>query len=543
MLHILLADANTDNLNNIRNFIKGSFADIKVSGALSDTTKPFIKAISTTKPDLVLADIRFFGPAGIGVIKDVHDYYPDVRFILYGSHADSDYMNLARDFGVLDFMYRPIKPTDLSRCLHASITHFRRVETERREAEAIEAGFRDMQPVYRNIFLSNLLLGNIENEREIGYSFSHFGISLGEVIGVLVIRVDHFREYALSSDEKEKQMLSYKMALIASEKSASYKCHTAISSFNSVNVLISGTPDQMNLERLINLCEGIKDDITMRVKMPVTIGIGKTTDRISEISVSYRQALGALRYRIHMGYNSVIPIHFVEPDNVITYVYPYEKENILTYTATIGEYELCERLINEIFDSLRRCGELPEFFISKLITNIIISISRYLSEQNITLSAKFTEIFPSRSALELKDIDAAYAFLTQSIGQFCEYMVAYREEVDLKRLNDAKKYISEHYFESFSLQKIAYNVKTTPELINHLFTSKERRTLFEYTMDYRLSEAKRLIREQDTPDDIVAIKVGYDDVRHFRSVFKQHVGVTTDDYRAQLAAFEKAKYM
>jgi transcriptional regulator GlxA family with amidase domain len=61
--------------------------------------------------------------------------------------------------------------------------------------------------------------------------------------------------------------------------------------------------------------------------------------------------------------------------------------------------------------------------------------------------------------------------------------------------------------------------------------------MFDYVVSVRLTEARRLLRETDFDDDMVAIKSGYDDGRHFRSVFKQYEGISTSEYRSKYGLY------
>ena len=532
MINIILCDEDTEAIKNFRNYIRGSFADLKIIGVLTDNGRDIMSLIRDMKPNLMIADVRFFGPYGFKTFRDIYDRFPEIRFILYGSHNDADYLKQSREWGVLDSMYHPVRPVDLARCIHTAITYFKQAEQERKEERDLNAAYRERIHVYKDIFLRGLMSGTIKNEREINYAFEYFQMKFEKGFTVLHLKIDHFKTVALTFDEKEKHMLGFKITKLAREAFKDYAKEMLQQEFNSLTILLGGYEA---LEKIIAICEELKENIHKKLNVRVTVGVGRTYDEPADISVSKKEAESALRYRFHVGYNTVIPIQFVEPNNSITYRYPSEKEDRLVYTAAIGEYDYCHVLINEIFDVFKECGPLPEYFCSKMVLNILISVNRTLSEQNITLPAQFTSFFSTKEVLELQDPDESMVYLDETLKKICAAVVEFYEENSNRLMKMAKEYIDEHYFETFSLPKAALYVGTTQEYIHKLFLDREGTTLLDYAVRSRFNEAKRLIRENNEDDEMVAVKVGYDDVRHFRSLFRQYEGINTSDYRAQFS--------
>jgi len=99
-MKVLLVDADTDNIKNFRTYIRRSFSQFKVVGSFTDPDKDIISVIRDAKPELLIADIKFFGGVRFMRFKEIHDEFPEIRFIVYGTFNESDYMRRARDFGV-----------------------------------------------------------------------------------------------------------------------------------------------------------------------------------------------------------------------------------------------------------------------------------------------------------------------------------------------------------------------------------------------------------------------------------------------------------
>jgi two-component system response regulator YesN len=347
---------------------------------------------------------------------------------------------------------------------------------------------------------------------------------------VFLVRVDQFKNLLPNMYEAEKHVISFKIAHFIREIAENYRITTATIDLNIVAAIIGGYED---LDKMIEMCEKIKDEIFKRTGVKVTIGLGRTYDNPSDICISCNEAEAALRYRFHQGENMVIPIHYKETSNNITYRFPSEKESRLVFTAVIGEYNYCKVLLEEIFDSLRECGPLPDKFLPKLIMSIIISINRYAIEKGVPIQAKFNSFFPSKDVFGIDTIDAAFEYLDNTLKSFCSFVLDSHSEQNNRLLDRAREICEKRYYESATLPKIALELGTTPEYINRLFLDRENKSVPDYITGIRLEEAKTLIRGSELNDDMIAVKVGYDEGRQLRSVFRQYEGINLSDYRTQ----------
>ncbi len=530
-MKVLIADADQDVIKNFYTYTKSSFPQIKNICAQSDMGKDITETVKVEKPDLIIADIRFFGLSSVQKIRGLYEQNPDLRFILYGTYNDAEYMRKSMEFGGIDFMYRPVKPADFHRCLENALNYFQKLEEKKKREAAVIQSYKGKKYLFEEVFLKSLIQGHIKNETEIYYTFKYFGLDLKPGFTVFIVHVDHFKKLILTLDEMEKHLLTYNILLAIERTLQGKKAKAFIGSFSEVVVILSG---EYQSEQVVALCDDIRQTVFLDANIRVTIGIGRTYENPTQIFISYREAQGALRYRFQMGYHTVIHILFAEPLNIITYRYPAEREARLIQTAAIGEYDYTVELLREIFDALKECEPLPAMYLSKVMMNLLISINRYLGEQNIKIQSPFTSFFPSREILELgEDIEEAFDYMRRALKSFCEHIVFSRTENDKALVQSTKAYIKEKFYETFSLAKIATEMGTTPEYLSKLFADEEGLSAFDYALNIRMEEAKHLLLTTNMDDNLIAVKVGYDDGRHFRSTFKKLEGMSTNEFRAK----------
>ncbi|GGE52794.1 DNA-binding response regulator [Pullulanibacillus camelliae] len=102
-----------------------------------------------------------------------------------------------------------------------------------------------------------------------------------------------------------------------------------------------------------------------------------------------------------------------------------------------------------------------------------------------------------------------------------------------KNIKKIIAHIDEHYDQDLSLDQIADYVYLHPNYISSLFKKETGLTFIQYLHLYRIKKAKELmLKEPDLSFNVISEKVGYENVRHFFSVFKKYSGVTPGDFRA-----------
>jgi two-component system response regulator YesN len=414
--------------------------------------------------------------------------------------------------------------------------HFAKEQESARRTQILEKEYTDRMFQYEEIFLRALIKGHIAKPREIYDGFNYFNLPFGKSeeprdgYSVLRVRIDHYKRMVLAMTEMEKHMRIFEILNIVKALLAEYDSRAFMNAFHEIPIILNGA---FTTEEKVLLAEKIKQALLSQTQTRVTIGIGRTYDAPMEISVSAREAEATFGYRFRMGYNAVIPIDFVEPNNHVTYRYPAERERRLVYSAVVGDYAYCVSILRELFDALGRAGSLPENLVAKTVMTIVLRISRYISEQNLPFAPDVTRFFPTSDMLKLTTVEEGYLFLEKSLEGFCAFVVEFNQTQSLRLHLAAKNYVQETYQENFSLTKIAAKLGTTPENLNKVFLEREKTMLFDYVMWVRVHTAQKTLRETATDEEVIAVQVGFDDVKYFRSMFRKYIGELPADYRAR----------
>ncbi len=93
------------------------------------------------------------------------------------------------------------------------------------------------------------------------------------------------------------------------------------------------------------------------------------------------------------------------------------------------------------------------------------------------------------------------------------------------------EYVSKHYMEELTYERIAKLFHFNPSYLNRVFKAHTGKTLHEFLFQYRLQSAMELLRSQSLSIKEVATLCGFPDPYHFTKAFKKHTGVPPSRYK------------
>jgi len=127
-------------------------------------------------------------------------------------------------------------------------------------------------------------------------------------------------------------------------------------------------------------------------------------------------------------------------------------------------------------------------------------------------------------------VEALQAFAEAQLLQVHE---ALREAPRSQVLQQAERYILEHFTEPLTVQAIAEHVYLTPEWLSTLFKKNHDCTVLDYVTRLRMEKAKELLKDVSLKIYQIGGMVGYKDTVYFSRLFRRLTGVTPKEYRNQ----------
>ncbi len=98
-------------------------------------------------------------------------------------------------------------------------------------------------------------------------------------------------------------------------------------------------------------------------------------------------------------------------------------------------------------------------------------------------------------------------------------------------IDEINDYIRAHYQENIGRNEIAAEFFLAPEYLARMYKKKTGVFLKDYINEYRMEQAKNLLRANDVRVSDVAQAVGYDNFSYFSTLFKRYTGRTPNEFR------------
>ncbi|MFZ5354816.1 MAG: response regulator [Bacillota bacterium] len=528
MFKILLADSDKNNRKRIRDYITASKLDFRVVKEADDGKQAF-EALEKSEIDLIICELRLPILSGYHLFKKVLYSRPNTKVIIYCNYDEYQHVQKAQQEGLLDYIFKPVKQQELEQSL---IQAKQVLEDQMKKSESeklVQEEYRHLLPLFKDRFLINLIHGHLENESFIENSLYNFGIKLSRGYTVMIVKIDHYDKLSLVFDESEKEIFIFRLATKIQEALEQKGNGVAfINNYDELSIILGGG---LNAAEAAALAEELRQLAKLETVTTVTIGIGRMQESSSDINTSYRQAKAALRHNFYIGANSVIHIDYVEPENKITYKYPIKKEELIVYEAVIGNRQKAVKLAQELQSSLEAFEALPERLIHKILLNIVVSISRYATEQEVNLEELLSKHFSVRDLMQKASLKEAFSYFIDILVHICDYVEQQRSKKGNELFSNAKRLVEERYFENLNLSKAAIKLQVPFSYLDKQFKEKEGVSFMEYFNKYRLNKAKELLLETSLSDEEIALKVGYRDGKYFEYIFMQNEGISTFDFR------------
>lgn len=127
----------------------------------------------------------------------------------------------------------------------------------------------------------------------------------------------------------------------------------------------------------------------------------------------------------------------------------------------------------------------------------------------------------------------------------CQTWLVLMKEIELQRRNNPApasyvhermknilSFIHKHYSEKISLADLAAHAGISEKECIRSFKNTFHRTPVDYLVEYRIEQAKRLLKETDEPITNIAFMTGFNNSAYFGKTFKKYTQITPKEWRS-----------
>ena len=112
-MKVLIADDEINIILLIKSLIDRQKTDVEIAGEAGDGITA-LEMVRQLKPDVVITDIRMPGMNGMDLIRHVREEQIPVEFVIISGYSEFEYARSAIQYGVSDYLLKPIKKDELN---------------------------------------------------------------------------------------------------------------------------------------------------------------------------------------------------------------------------------------------------------------------------------------------------------------------------------------------------------------------------------------------------------------------------------------------
>ncbi|MET3545560.1 two-component system response regulator YesN [Paenibacillus favisporus] len=510
MLKVLLADDEPLMLEGLCFLVDWTELGFEICGTAMDGDDA-LQLIQSLNPDLVITDVRMPVIDGLELIKQVQGGALQPKFIIISGYADFQYAKTAIQYGVCNYLTKPLDEGELESAVKNIALEIRSV----RKSDA----YRRAETAYVQTELLSQLLTREYAPQELEQTV---------------------RQLPIGDDSRIRCMLVYGAALehgnVHGCRLLDRLCRLAEQQIEHITVLpfvigqdkhgyvlISG-PDGPELTPLLvtRFIRCIRNDYEENV----TFSVSDEHRGPYSLNTVFQEAVAAGVSRL---------------DNRHQEVYYYEEEHLEQQLLLPSAFmkSLTKAVVEGRVDELP--GRVREFF--AVISGDHASkqwISAYAANIKVELLHEIGRRGGSTADWERKWFTASQALTMQSdlekqtLTELCEAAEWFAEEDGVQtdqNISKAIEFIRDHYPEKLKLHDIAEVLHVNAAYLGQRFKKKLGISFNEYYHAVRIEEAMKLLRRTDLNIGEIAARVGYADTDQFTAKFKAINGISPSVYR------------
>ncbi|MFA9556722.1 response regulator [Evansella sp. AB-rgal1] len=466
-------------------------------------------ALEKVHPQLVISDITMPGMNGLELINRILKVDPSVKCIILSVHDQFNYAQQSIKIGVIDYLLKPIKKEQLYTTVDQVIATIESEERKIRESEILA--------------ISKMLYTSLENEEEhILYRNSYYLVCL------ILENREGDKSWADSSITKG-EWLGFL------ERKSLYKNGLFCLDYDSQSRVL--LIPEMEKENQIQIEIHLKD-IYEQMKSKEIVHMSYLKKRENE-SIARTFALVNKNLEKHMrfGQSTFVPPEALEEEVDLTNVWV----KIRVIETLISKGELLK--LNGVIDSITLELQHRKITISqlKLLINNMHYALKYKLKEKLESNTDIESIQINLDILnKLSDFNQLSNWLKEVFENLAEYFTP--TLIEPKHLIPrVVQWIHNNYQDNLFFQDFANEHHVSLSYLSREFKAQTGCTFSEYIMRYRMEKAKEFFTEGINKTSEVCKLVGYEDPKHFSSVFKRVEGMTPKDYKKLIQSRKKIK--
>ncbi|MNI16368.1 putative response regulatory protein [compost metagenome] len=454
--------------------------------------------------DVVITDVRMPVLGGLELIERAKEFYPHMAFVIISGFDDYVYVRKSIHLSVTDYLLKPVDQLELNALLSTLI--------EKTQGDRHKAAVQLQKT--REQFFYMLLEGAYGHDEQMRADWEDIRLSDQE---------DHFIAAMFDSDldkhrlHEQFQHLTPRCSLFLLRMRNGYTC-IAVGSAEDLGEVFTDIRTILTNRELFQLA-----------------GIGAIVKGIVRLNESVLQAYDAYTLQVSLpttlDLNASTPLEWNQgstPSNPLNAAWEREWFILLKQGNRKAIMNKLEELHN--YDT----GPLTHSDLAESVYPYVqLRGAREMYEVGMITEPTFIEAFQIAKKLPyIVGVEEKRRVVANFFIRCLDTEPEFRTHEVKEVVEKAKSFIDANFNQTINLSDLAQTYYMSPGYFSTLFRQHTGRNFLEYLTQLRMEHAKTLI--DDNPNGKIgdiASQCGYQDLKHFRKLFKRYTGLTPLKYK------------
>lgn len=426
------------------------------------------------------------------------------HFVILSGYSEFEYAQTALRYGVDDYLLKPLAPEDVTELLNKIQKKIEKEEVK--NAQTTEGLLRELLTGGRND------VADICCELQENHVFAEnkpIFIAAG---------------YTGNTSLKYSQVLSSQWEKMKEQYPAMRIFYVLVEKSQEMFLLLQGDITEEEFEKKLN--RRVYQNLTEEDQPVWTFAVLDKPEEMQNVVEKLRKYY---LYGIRLGYRTIITEKKTENISEEEFQYPIHLENRIQTALCGTKAELIRKEADFFIDYTKEMKCSPRY-IRKTYKKMLAFLEHICHEVNPEAYKLLQSQDLEKAASEMVTAGELESCFRKAVDIIIESKDK-KEDIRNYAIRRAINFIREHYSENISLDMLAERLEITPEYLSALFNKEVGINFSTFLKQFRISQAKRLLKGTDEKIYAIAQQVGYNDPKYFNRVFKEEMGMSPGDYR------------
>ncbi|ACT00134.1 response regulator transcription factor [Paenibacillus sp. JDR-2] len=526
---VLLVDDEPHITRNLEKVIPWEMLGLTVGGTAKNGVEA-LELLESESFDLVLCDIRMPVMDGLELVRHIREKGTESDIIMLSGYQDFAYTRAAIQYGVKDYVLKPIPYDELTGVIARVMANQRQKKKQQSEEQqkigrmidlASEKVLYDILMDYTEVTSGNWLFTGEEQELDKKYVLIVLDLDVSSE------RTKDWREWS----DKERKLWNFAVCNVLRERLQQNGLHHAVIQIRDGEwcVLIEcETTLAYNLKQITLWTELLLTAVKNHVKLSLYAGIYRDYADVKALSQAYKMVQQGMQLTPVQEQISVYPNDCAgasREDQAF-----WDTSEKLIGAVKRGDTSVVDEELKHLTTQLQMMNETSLGRFKPMLHFFVLNLMRETKEMGIFSREQEDLLWLKLDRrFGIKDLLSVILQVTKAVAE----KSTDKKKQSERSMAEAKSFLGRNLYRDLSVEEAATHVGLSTSYFSLLFKQTYNETFIEYVTRERMEKAKSLLADTMKSIAQIAKEVGYAERRYFTKVFMKYTGENPTDYRGK----------